>query len=177
MATHLESLIFEYLDWRGYIVRRNLKVGKLTHGGWEMELDLIGYNHATGDLVHYEPSIDALSWSKREARYEKKFRAGKKYVFEAVFPWLKKKDIPVRQIAVFINHPNGRDTIAGGTIQSIDELMAEIRGEVASRGIMASNAIPEQYPLLRTLQLSHVGYYRVLQQAVPAAGPASRARR
>lgn len=161
MATHLETLIFEYLDWQGYIVRRNLKVGRLAHGGWEMELDLLGYNHATGDLVHYEPSVDALSWTKREARYDKKFKAGRKYVFEAVFPWLK-KDTPLRQIAVFINHPIGRDAIAGGTVQSIDELMAEIRGKVVERGIMASNAIPEQYLLLRTLQLSHVGYYRAL---------------
>jgi len=161
VATHLESLIFEYLDWQGYLVRRNIKVGKLTHGGWEMELDLIGYHHRSGDLVHYEPSIDALSWAKREARYRKKFTAGQKYIFEAVFPWLA-RSTRLRQVAIFVSHPSGRDSIAGGTIQSIDELMAEIRGKVATCGIMAKGAIAEQYPLLRTLQLSHVGYYRAL---------------
>lgn len=161
MATHLESLLFEYLDWQGYLVRRNIKVGKLGHGGWEMELDLIGYNHKLGDLVHYEPSIDALSWEKRELRYQKKFKAGKKHIFQSIFPWLE-KETKLRQVAVFISHPKNRDTIAGGSIQSIDELVAEIRTKVVACGIMARNAIPEQYPLLRTLQMSHVGYYRAL---------------
>jgi hypothetical protein len=161
MATHLESLIHEYLEWQGYLVRRNLKVGKLKHGGWEMELDLIGYHPKTQDLVHYEPSIDALSWAKREMRYKKKFEAGRKHLFTEVFSWLPPKT-PLRQIAVLISHPRGRDVIAGGKLISIDELMAEIRGKVVACGIMANGAIPEGYPLLRTLQLSHVGYYRVL---------------
>jgi len=88
MASHLESLIHEYLEWQGYLVRRNLKVGRLSHGGWEMELDLIGYHPTTQDLVHYEPSLDALSWEKREARYNKKFNAARKYLFTEVFSWL-----------------------------------------------------------------------------------------
>lgn len=161
MATHLESLIHEYLEWQGYLVRRNLKVGKLSRGGWEMELDLLGYHPTTRDLVHYEPSLDALSWEKREARYKKKFNAARKYLFTEVFSWLP-SDIHLRQIAVLISHPRGRDELAGGTLVSVDELMAEIRSNVVASGIMAKNAISESYPLLRTLQLSHVGYYGVL---------------
>ena len=157
--SHLETLIAEYLDWQGYLVKSNTKVGRLGHGGWEMELDIIGYHPNTGALVHYEPSIDALSWAKREARYQKKFEAGRNYIFREIFSWLP-SSTPLQQIAVFVSHPKGRDTIAGGAIISIDELMAEIRAKVMACGIMASNAIPEQYPLLRTLQLSHVGYYR-----------------
>ncbi len=30
---HLEALIVEYLEWQGYIVRKNIKIGKLSHGG------------------------------------------------------------------------------------------------------------------------------------------------
>lgn len=161
MASHLESLIHEYLEWQGYLVRRNQKVGRLRHGGWEMELDLIGYNPKSLDLVHYEPSIDALSWVKREARYKKKFDSGRKYLFNEVFAWLPTAT-PIRQIAVLTSHPRGRDTIAGGQLISIDELLAEIRSKVIACGIMASNAIPESYPLLRTLQLSHAGYFRAL---------------
>ena len=157
--SHLETLIGEYLDWQGYLVKRNTKVGRLGHGGWEMELDIIGYQPNTGALVHYEPSIDALSWAKREARYQKKFAAGRSYIFREIFSWLP-SSTPLQQIAVFVSHPKGRDTIAGGTIISIDELMAEMRAKVIACGVMASNAIPEQYPLLRTLQLSHVGYHR-----------------
>ncbi len=159
--SHLETLIAEYLDWQSYIVKRNTKVGRLGHGGWEMELDIIGYHPESGSVVHYEPSIDALSWEKRETRYKKKFEAGRKYIFSAIFPWLP-SSTPLKQIAVFINHPRGRDTIAGGAIISIDEFMNEVRAKVVACGIMARNAIPEQYPLLRTVQLSHVGYGRAI---------------
>ncbi|HEV3205602.1 MAG TPA: hypothetical protein VGZ28_01515 [Terriglobales bacterium] len=40
--------------------------------------------------------------------------------------------------------------------------MAEIRKEVTHCGKMSKGAIAEQYPLLRTLQLSHSGYYKVV---------------
>jgi hypothetical protein len=63
---------------------------------------------------------------------------------------------------VFISHPKGRDQIAGGSILSIDELMASIRAKVTAGGAMAANAIPEKYPLLRTIQLSHVGYNKAI---------------
>lgn len=159
--SHLESLIAEFLDWQGYIISTNVKVGRLAHGGWEMELDILGYHPRDKALVHYEPSIDALSWEKREARYKKKFEAGRKYIFSDVFAWLPPQT-PLEQIAVFISHPKDRHDIAGGRILSIDELMATIRGKVAERGIMASNAIPEKYPLLRTIQLSHAGYYKAI---------------
>jgi hypothetical protein len=162
--THLESLISEYLEWQGFLIRRNTKVGRLGHGGWEMELDVVGFHPKSGELVHYEPSIDALSWEKREARYKKKFAAGQKYIFTDLFAWLPSKT-ELQQFAVFINHPKGRDRIAGGRILSIDELMATIRTEVSACGPMIRNAIPEQYPLLRTIQMSHVGYFRAIPTA------------
>ena len=167
--SHLETLIAEYLDWQGYLVKKNIKVGRLGHGGWEMEVDIVGYQPKSGSLVHYEPSIDALSWEKREARYKKKFEAGRKYIFTDIFPWLP-ASTPLKQIAVFITHPKGRDTIAGGAIVSIDEFMAEVRAKVVACGFMVSNAMPEQYPLLRTVQLSHVGYYRAIQRGAAADG-------
>ncbi|MEW6765326.1 MAG: hypothetical protein AB1344_06005 [Pseudomonadota bacterium] len=159
--SHLESLIVEYLDWQGYLVRRNTKVGRLKHGGWEMELDVIGYNPHTNDLVHYEPSVDAHAWETREARFQKKFDAAKKLIFIEVFSWLS-SDTPLRQVAVFPSHPKGRDTIAGARLMSIDELTKEIRDTVSACGPMRSNAIPEIYPLLRTLQLSHCGYNKAI---------------
>lgn len=159
--SHLESLIAEYLDWQGYIVKRNIKVGRLSHGGWGGELDIVGYHPRSGSLVHYEPSIDGWSWEKREARYVKKFEAGKKYIHSDVFPWLS-SETPLKQIAVLVSHPKGRDQIAGGVLVSVDELVAEIRGKVVEGGIIASNAISEQYPLLRTIQLTHSGYYKAI---------------
>jgi hypothetical protein len=170
---HLEALISEYLEWQGFLIRRNTKVGRLGHGGWEMELDVVGFHPKTSELVHYEPSIDALSWDKREVRYKKKFEAGRKYIFTELFSWLP-PDTALRQIAVFPTHPRGRDNIATGKIISIDELMAEIRSKVVACGPMMRNAISEQYPLLRTIQMTHAGYCRAIQQA--AAGDARNAR-
>jgi hypothetical protein len=159
--SHLESLIAEYLDWQGYIVRRNIKVGRLSHGGWEMELDIVGYHPSSNTIFHYEPSIDALSWEKREARYLKKFNAGKKYIFTEVFSWLS-PETPLKQVAVFISRPREKSEFAGGTLISIDELMSEIRAKVVTYGPMCRSAISEQYPLLRTLQMTHSGYYKAI---------------
>jgi hypothetical protein len=166
---HLETLIAEYLEWQGYLVRRNTKVGRLTHGGWEMELDIVGFHPQTQDLVHYEPSIDALSWAKREARYAKKFQAGRRYILKELFSWLP-PGRRIRQIAVLISHPRGRDAIAEGMIVSVDELMAEIRGRVVACGPMARNAISEQFPLLRTIQMASAGYYRIIEPDGAANG-------
>ena len=70
---HLESLIAEYLEWQGFLIRRNVKLGRRAKGSWEMELDVVGYHPQLGALVHYEPSIDATSWEVREAQYKKRF--------------------------------------------------------------------------------------------------------
>ncbi len=59
--SHLEDLIAEYYDWKGCLVKRNIKVGKLSHGGWEMELDVIAFDPHTEHLVHFELSIDTHS--------------------------------------------------------------------------------------------------------------------
>ena len=65
-------------------------------------------------------------------------------------------------MAVLISHPKGRDFLAGGKVVSIDEFMAEIRLKIVEYGIVGKNAIPEQYPFLRTLQLSYNSYYKTL---------------
>ncbi len=161
--SRLESLIAEYLEWQGFLTRRNIKVGRLSHGGWEMELDIVGFHPHDQRLVHYDPSIDALSWHKRETRYKKKFEAGKKYILTDLFSWLP-SEAEIEQVAVLVKHPKHSDVIAGGKIVSIDELMAEVRAAVIECGPMVRNAIPEQYPLLRTIQMSHSGYQSTIQQ-------------
>ncbi|MDQ2922056.1 MAG: hypothetical protein M3R52_10665 [Acidobacteriota bacterium] len=90
-----------------------------------------GFHPQTGTLVHYEPSIHALSWEASEARYKKKFDLVRKYMFTALFAWLP-PSTHLEQIAIFYNHLRGRDTIAGAKIMSIDELAAEIRAKVTA---------------------------------------------
>src|SRR6266545_1467343 len=99
--SHLEDLLCEYYEWQGYIVRRNIKVGRLKHGGWESELDVIAYHPKSRDLIHLEPSIDALPWSLREQRFKKKFLAGQKYIFRDVLPWLDQAT-HLKQVAILI---------------------------------------------------------------------------
>tara|TARA_Y100000816_G_C26008712_1_gene527320 strand:- start:179 stop:667 length:489 start_codon:yes stop_codon:yes gene_type:complete len=157
---HLESLIAEYYDWKGYLVKKNLKVGKLSHGGWEMELDVIAFNPIKQHLIHIEPSTDAYSWEIRESRFKKKFESGERYMFSNVFPWLE-KNTPVERIIILPAHPAGRDYLCGAKIFSIDEFMFKIKKDIIECGKMSRNAIPEQYPLLRTIQLLTNGYYKV----------------
>lgn len=161
MASHLETLIHEYLEWQGHLVRSNVKVGRRAKSGWEMELDLIGYNPVALHLVHYEPSLDALSWEKREQRFTKKFAAARKYLFTEVFPWLP-ANAKLEQYAVLPNPSQTRPQIGGGAVIGVDRLVADIRAQVIACGVMARNAIPEGFPLLRTRQLSHKGYFRAL---------------
>jgi hypothetical protein len=52
--------------------------------------------------------------------------------------------------------------LTGAEVITVDEMMAEIREAVRSRAITARAAIPEHYPLLRTIQLVVSGYYRVV---------------
>lgn len=160
--THLEQLIAEYYDWRGYLVRRNIKVGRRSGGGWEMELDIVGYHPHSHHLVHIEASLDAHSWLKREERYGKKFTMGEKYILGEVFTWLP-SDTPIDRTAIFPSCPDGRTHVAGATLVSIDGFMKTVRDAITERQVVARDAIPEQYPLLRTLQLAIKGYYRVHQ--------------
>ena len=158
---HFETLIKQYYEWKGYIVRRNVKVGRLSHGGWEGELDIVAFHPQTNDLIHLEPSLDADPWSKREQRFAKKFSAGRSYIFTDLFPWLG-PTTPLKQVAILISRGKARSTLAGAEVVTVDEITRQIRTEVVATGKMASNAIPEQFSLLRTIQLVESGYYRRL---------------
>jgi hypothetical protein len=158
--THLEQLIAEYYDWKGYLVKQNVKVGRRPAGGWEMELDVIAYHPSFQRLVHIEASLDAHPWSKREERYVKKFDLGEKYILCEVFTWLP-PDTPIERVAIFPSVAE-RGTLAGARLQSIDGFMQEVKNDIGRGKAMCREAIPEQYPLLRTVQLATVGYFRAL---------------
>jgi hypothetical protein len=159
--SHLEALIIEYYDWLGCLVRQNQKVGRRERGGWEMELDVVVYDVAESRVIHLEPSLDAMSWPKREARFTKKFEAGRRYIPKDVFPWVP-VDVKIQQIAILISAGPTRRQLAGAEVVTVDEMVARIRDSVCERGIAARNAIPEQYPLLRTIQFVVSGYYGVV---------------
>lgn len=103
-------------------------------------------------LVQIEPSLDANSWAEREARYSKKFGAGRRHI-GGLFPGM---SIPsdIDQIALFVyGGRKSRERIAGGRVVMIEDFMYEIRAGIRERKI-ASGVIPERFPLLRTLQFA-----------------------
>jgi len=156
---HLEKLTRQYYDWKGYLVKGNVKVGRLAHGGWAGELDIVAYHPETNHLIHVEPSTDGHSWKKREERFEKKFKLGRKHIFIDIFPWLS-KDTPLEQIAVL---PASRKKgLCGGKVFSIDEFMKIIKLDIGNQGRTASSAIPEEFDLLRTIQLAINGYHKIV---------------
>lgn len=156
---HLEKLIAEYYDWKGFLVKQNVKVGRRSAGGWEMELDVVAYHPHDGQLLHVEASLDADPWARREERYAKKFTIGEKYILNEVFTWLSPKT-KIERIAIFPSAPQERTHIAGARLHSVDGFVKQVRDEILECKVMAKDAIPEQYPLLRTMQLTLKGYHR-----------------
>ncbi|TVZ41862.1 hypothetical protein P886_1213 [Alteromonadaceae bacterium 2753L.S.0a.02] len=159
--SHIEDLIAEYYDWQGYLVKRKIVVGQHLLGSEDMVLDLIAFNPKSGHMIHIEPSIDSDSWNTHIEHFVKKFHLAKELIFSEVFTWLDPK-VEIEQVSVLVTHPKGREKLGDAKLESVDELMAEIRRKVTEQGPVVKNPIPEHYPLLRTLQLSHNGYYEAL---------------
>jgi hypothetical protein len=152
-GNHLESLVAEWYEFNGYFVRRNVKVGPRAKGGYECELDVVAFSPVKGELAHIEPSLDADTWQERERRYRKKFDAGRKYI-PGLFP-----NIPIPehidQIALLVY--GGTDVsreLAGGHVVFIREFLQEVREILAGRSV-SNAAVPEGFPLLRTLQFAY----------------------
>jgi len=154
---HLEEIVFEYYDWKDYLVKKNINVGKRERGGYEMELDIIAYNPHKKHLIHIETSLDAYSWEKRKERYIKKFNLGRKYIFKEVFTWLDEAT-PLDELIVAINK-TGDGFLNKVKIVTVDEFMSKLINEIKAEDKASKNAIPQQYPLLRTIQFCFCGYY------------------
>lgn len=150
---HLEQLTAEWYEFQGYFVRRNIQVGRRDKGGYECELDVVAFCPERNRLVHIEPSTDAHTWTTREQRYAKKFEAGRKYI-PGIFNGIKLPD-DIEQIALLgYGSKANVQTLAGGKIMTSAEFLAEITAGIAGRSI-ARAAIPEQFPLLRTVQFAY----------------------
>jgi hypothetical protein len=148
---YLEQLVAEWYQYNGYFIQRNVHVGPLPHGGYECELDVVAFNPRSGHLLHIEPSMDAHSWTRRAERCEKKFAAGRKYIPELF------NGLPVHsnieQIALLVYASNKiHTTLAGGQVMLLPEFLQAIFASL-SQTTLARSAVPEQYPLIRTLQV------------------------
>jgi len=150
---HLEELLAEWYDYKGYFVRRNVKVGPRSKGGYEGELDIVAFDPEHSHLVHIEVSSDANSWEEREKKYSTKFRLGKEHI-PKMFQHFNIPDI-IDQRAVFLLASKVSRTIVGsGTLYLVSDYIKEIKQHIQEHKPIATSAIPEQFPLLRTLQLA-----------------------
>lgn len=148
---YLEQLVAVWYEFRGYYVRRNVLVGKRAKGGHECELDVIAFKPDSKHLVHVEPSMDADTWKVREERFKKKFDAGKRHI-PSIFSGLVLPD-EIEQVALlgFASSKNYK-TVGGGKVMLIPDLLKYIFAHLRPLSL-SSSAVPEQFALLRTLQL------------------------
>lgn len=147
---YLEDFVAQWYEYQGFFVRRNVLVGKRPAGGYECELDVVALRPSDGILVHVEASMDADSWSTRDRRFKKKFDAGRRHI-PALFSGL---DLPstIDQIALLgLASRRNRAHVGGGRIMLAEDLMGAVLTELRDKPV-ASSAVPEDKPILRTLQ-------------------------
>jgi len=149
----LEQLVAEWYEYQGYFIRRNVKVGKRTKGGYECELDVVAFHPETKHLLHIEPSTDAGSWKERERRYAKKFEAGRKYI-PGMFAGLLPSSAVPEQIALLVfTSKNKKKPLAGGTAIHVADFLEQIV-TYFSEFSMIKKQVSEQFIVLRTLQFA-----------------------
>ncbi len=149
---HLETLTTEWLAYNGYFTRSTIKVGKLAKGGWGGELDVVGFHPARQHFIHVECSTDALAWPERKEIFQRKFAMGREYAAE-LFSGM---ELPTALDQVVVHGYAGaadkyRD-LGGGRLMTSQELAAEIMNGIPANSW--KSAVPENFPLMRTLQLS-----------------------
>ena len=149
---HLETLTAEWLAYNGYFTRSSIKVGKRAKGGWEGELDVVGFHPARQHFIHVECSMDSLTWPKREKIFQRKFEFGREHAAE-LFSGMK-LPTALDQVVVLgdAGAANKHRCLGGGRLIKSQELAAEIMNGIPAKS--RKSAVPEKFPLMRTLQLS-----------------------
>ena len=147
---HWEQLVEEWLDYRGYIVKCNVCVGALAHGGHAGEIDVAAFHPHTKHCLHIECSGDAESWGERRERFKRKFHIGREFFGKEVLPWL--QDPRIEQWALVWSAGRGRETLDGVKIVTARMLYRNIARDVMK--LKGNRIVPEKYSLLRTVQIT-----------------------
>lgn len=147
----LEELAAEWFEYKGYIVKRNERVGRLAQGGHEGELDVVAFNPKTKHLVHVETSTDADSWADREKRLSRKFASGGKHIKELFEGLALPDEIEMKAIFGFGSDKKHK-SVGGGKVVLAEDFILEIVRELKGTSFF-SRAVPEKYPIIRVLQI------------------------
>lgn len=148
---HLEQLVAEWLQHKGYWVRVSVPVGPRPKGGYEGELDVVAVNFSINHLIHVECSLDADSHGKREEKFALKFERGRRFIW-SVFSGLHVPE-EVEQVVVLQFASGNIRQYGGARLVTVRELIHEIYAGLEGTSPM-SKAVPSNLPLLRTLQLA-----------------------
>ena len=145
----LEQLVAEWYEYRGYFARTNIKFDKRKQGGYSGEMDVVAFHPTKKEAFHIETSSDADSWKERDNKFRKKFgNAAKQYI--KLFPFVEGR---LKKIAIVgYGEPKKRAFGPDIEVKSISSFIQEICEELAKTNIM-SQMVPEQYPLLRAIQM------------------------
>jgi len=151
---YLQRLAVEWYEYQGYFVHTDLWVGVQTDGSCECELDVVAFHPIRRHLVHLEPSFDLLSWPEREQHFEPKFAAGRKYLHRMFGT---EAQVHLEQIALVVADEERPRMVAGARVLRLADFMATMF-EALCAFEMAEAVVPDQWPLVRTLQF--VAAYR-----------------
>jgi hypothetical protein len=159
---HLEQLVSEWLQYRGYYVKVSVPVGPRAKGGFEGELDVVAVNFKTMHLLHVECSLDSDNWEKRQHRFAGKFERGRAYI-KHVFEGLTLPEHLDQVVLLHYASPSHSPRMIGsGRLVTVKEFVREMMDGLKGKST-ASGAVPSTFPLLRTLQL--------VSEALPASDP------
>ena len=150
-SNFLEELVAEWLEYKGYVVKRNERVGRRAKGSHEGELDVVAFNPKSKHLIHVETSTDADSWAGREKRFGKKFASGVKHI-KALFDGLTLPETFGKKAIFAFGSDKNHKTVGGGQVQLAEDFILEILRELKGTSFL-SRAVPEKYPILRVLQM------------------------
>jgi len=148
----LESLVAEWYGFSGYFVRSNPRTRKRQKGGWDVELDVLCYSPSDQRLIHIETSGDADSWQERKDRFlKKKFILSHEEYESLVGSSIK----TIEKIAIVGWRSTKSDLNWGDDIKVvlIPQLLEEITTKLRETPHF-KQAVPESFPLLRSMQMA-----------------------
>ncbi len=160
----LEQLVSEWYAYRGHFVRTNIKFGKRAKGGWKGEMDVVAYHPTTSILTHVEASTDASPWGKRKVDINRKFKDANAH-YEELFNF-EIREIKRLAIISYFRPRTPVDFGNGIELLIIPQFVERITEDLSKRSPLR-DAVPEEYPLLRAMQLS--AYYGVSRKPGIAA--------
>lgn len=147
----LEQFAAEWYQYKGYLVRTNIKFGKRSRGGYKGEMDIIAFKPEENEFIHIETSTDSSSWGNRKKIFTKKFSNAREHYREA-FSFKTEGIRPKKVVIAGLSRTNQENPLGSDTeFISIPDFIQKIVTEMSGKN-PRNDAMPESYPLMRAIQ-------------------------